>query len=547
MRVPDFAEEAEVFAIKNQAHAPFRVAVHGEVSAGKSSFINAFLGHDLALTDVNECTSVRSEFEYGKPELQSRPIDVLYRDGHEEWQEESFRDKLKGKGTDALELAEKVDKLVFRLDDDKLRNMVIIDTPGLNSVVSEHESRALETLGGQSEKMEKLKKRNESEARKMAATADAVVWISNENKLERTAQHLDDFIGSVSGGGQSTGQRLSACNVLVVLTFADQQNSAEERERRKLDAEKQLNMVLPCNVRVLIVSAGIERLLQKLDKAKLGKIRDAVKSSFETESDLEEIALGEIPAGFTRQEWSLMQEGIPWQAFKQAVNILYGAASLDDGIKNLRSLSGFDGKGGLREALENHFASRSDILKCRLITAKFKKALHEMIHGGITRTKQRIDVARRQMSDFTRFVIRHPEYTESTDSPMHKIGEELRMFLSKHNVADISEDAERMINAFLGRLEKPQQHLYYLCMRLDGLSTLEDAWDDLSTEEREELNALFRSEEHTEALQSDFSERSIYWGDRAVEESNPAIRLVASFAKAVYAQRAFEVRTTHNL
>ncbi len=50
------------------ASAPFRVAVVGEFSRGKSTLINALLGRDVLATNFLPNTATRTVLKYGKPE-----------------------------------------------------------------------------------------------------------------------------------------------------------------------------------------------------------------------------------------------------------------------------------------------------------------------------------------------------------------------------------------------------------------------------------------------------------------------------------------------
>ena len=66
--------------LAQQVDQPCVVAVVGRVKAGKSTFINALLGQDLAKVGTTETTATINYFRYGRPDPE-RPVRCIWRYG----------------------------------------------------------------------------------------------------------------------------------------------------------------------------------------------------------------------------------------------------------------------------------------------------------------------------------------------------------------------------------------------------------------------------------------------------------------------------------
>ena len=102
-----FSSEVEKLEkIQERLESPFFITVFGEVNAGKSSFVNALLGiPDLCKTDVDICTDRITVIKFCE-EPQRKPID---------------------------DITEEV-----CVNNPLLKGFVIVDTPGINSVLEHH-------------------------------------------------------------------------------------------------------------------------------------------------------------------------------------------------------------------------------------------------------------------------------------------------------------------------------------------------------------------------------------------------------------------------
>jgi len=170
---------------------PLLVTVMGEFSSGKSSFVNAFIGHDVAPTGITPTTATINVVKYGR----DKGGRILRRDGSAE-----------ALGWDALfprlreltpEDAAQVDRVEILLPLEHLERINIVDTPGLNSILPEHEATA----------------------RAFIARSDAVVWVFTASQ----------------GGKASERKALQAIRdegrrVLGVLNKRDQLTPSDEAE-----------------------------------------------------------------------------------------------------------------------------------------------------------------------------------------------------------------------------------------------------------------------------------------------------------------------------
>lgn len=174
---------------------PLLVAVMGEFSCGKSSFVNAFIGADVAPTGITPTTATINIVKYGR----TRSARVVYRDNtSREIEGQALSTSLSA--IDDNE-ARRVQHVEILMPIDVLERVNIVDTPGLNSILPEHEAVA----------------------RSFLQRADAVVWLftvnqagkSTERKaLESIAEHGVRVLGVLNKIDQ-----LSAEQVEEIVTY----------------------------------------------------------------------------------------------------------------------------------------------------------------------------------------------------------------------------------------------------------------------------------------------------------------------------------------
>src|SRR4051812_5562499 len=153
------------------ADPQLRIAVLGRVSSGKSTCVNALLGRRLAPTDASECTRVVTCFRYGQ---QPSAVAHLRGGGLRDLPESA----VDGGVPDLPASAEEVAYLEIRLPAAPLREVTLIDTPGVSSADSDvsqqtHELVSTRTTGS-------------------LPTPDAVAFVLNQTLKEDEHRLLQD-------------------------------------------------------------------------------------------------------------------------------------------------------------------------------------------------------------------------------------------------------------------------------------------------------------------------------------------------------------------
>ncbi len=152
------------------AERPLILMVMGEFSTGKSTFINALLGRELLQMNATPTTAVITKLCYGKKD----EITVHFRNGYQvsktSWEFLALTAESNGKTN---EIHKEIDYVERRLPTAFLKDVTIIDSPGLNAIKEEH-SKA---------------------TRRFIDNADAIIWmLSAENAGSLTEiQAMDEL------------------------------------------------------------------------------------------------------------------------------------------------------------------------------------------------------------------------------------------------------------------------------------------------------------------------------------------------------------------
>ena len=172
---------------------PLLVTVMGEFSSGKSSFVNAFIGGDVAPTGITPTTATINVVKYGH----DRRGQIFFADSKREtvtlpWAELFAHLRQLSAGA-----AREIDRVEISVPLPQLEKINIVDTPGLNSILPEHEATA----------------------RAFIARADAVVWVFTANQGGKSSERK--ALQSIRNEGK---------RVLGVLNKADQLSASEITE-----------------------------------------------------------------------------------------------------------------------------------------------------------------------------------------------------------------------------------------------------------------------------------------------------------------------------
>ncbi len=183
-----------VAAVAERLDGALRVAIAGRVKAGKSTLLNALVGERLAPTDAGECTRVVTWYQQGT----AYDVTAIGYDGQAT--AVPFR-RIDGALTFDLDglRTEVIERIVVSWPSSALRELTLIDTPGLASLSAANSLRTTEFLA-----LDEMR----------PSDADAVIYLMR-HLHRRDAEFLGSFMDrSVAGS--------SPVNAVAVLSRADE-------------------------------------------------------------------------------------------------------------------------------------------------------------------------------------------------------------------------------------------------------------------------------------------------------------------------------------
>ncbi|MFW0772787.1 dynamin family protein [Paenarthrobacter nitroguajacolicus] len=192
-----FHDDPTALAVLNELEGrlegPLRVAVAGMVKAGKSTLLNAIIGEEIAPTDAGECTRIVTWYRYGHtPRITLHPfigepqaLPVTREDGRLVFNLGDVR-------------AEDVERLVVDWPSASLRELTLIDTPGIASLSQDVSGRSKAFLLPEDAPM----------------AADAVIYLMRHLHAS-DVRFLESFKDTAAG-------QSGTVNALAVLSRADE-------------------------------------------------------------------------------------------------------------------------------------------------------------------------------------------------------------------------------------------------------------------------------------------------------------------------------------
>ncbi len=191
--------------ISGRLAEPLRVAIAGRLKAGKSTLVNALIGRRVAPTAVGECTRVVTRFRYGPADR----VDVVTRDGARHSR------PLDDDGMIPQRLgvpAARVAYVDVTLTSEKLRELTVVDTPGLASADTRVSARAEEAVGVSTAPFDAD---IDADSASEVAAAEAVVYVFTQAVRADDVRALEAFRDS------SARLASSPINALGVFGKAD--------------------------------------------------------------------------------------------------------------------------------------------------------------------------------------------------------------------------------------------------------------------------------------------------------------------------------------
>jgi hypothetical protein len=173
-------------------HEPLRLAVVGRVSTGKSTLVNALVGRRIAATDAGECTRHVTWYRYGAPDRATLHL----RDGSVRELTLQSAAQPQRWGVPPAE----VERIEVRLASGPLRDLVLIDTPGLETLTAANAAATRRAVVGSQD---------------AAGQSDALLYLIGDTTRGSDVAFLSDFRAASGRAGAS------AVNSIGVLAMAD--------------------------------------------------------------------------------------------------------------------------------------------------------------------------------------------------------------------------------------------------------------------------------------------------------------------------------------
>ena len=364
-----------VDSLKRSIDEPCSLAIAGQVKTGKSSFLNALLGENLAPVGTTETTATVTSFRHGKAPDVLRPIRCTWADGGVTWETPRFLDSLQGSDIEALRRANDILRLEYLVENRVLaNNVMIVDTPGTNANIDDdvHEERTAEYFALD----RALRERHNNETIDLSSKADAIVYLTSGVIQKKDSDFLSEFQNRLRN---VSSRNAAATNIICLISRADLIESlmgtAEERSRYIAVEEKRLAAQLAYPVVVLTVSSQLKSVVSALSRQEWTEILAAVQRGFSSVDDLELALAGndhdfceeDVPSHLTGKErsWLVSKfKGFAWSVVKQVFRVLYAAKDEEEAVHEIERKSGFS---EIVSVLQKFFFARGDMLRCNTV------------------------------------------------------------------------------------------------------------------------------------------------------------------------------------
>nr|WP_320190667.1 dynamin family protein [uncultured Desulfobacter sp.] len=369
---------------------PCIVAVSGEVSAGKSTFINAFLGADIAVTGATATTATLTYYRYGAGEKHKTAI-CHWENGTQTQEDLEFITSLQGDDPETLKRSGAVQYIEVFFDHPNLQFVTIADTPGTESMIESHQ-----------EKADIIANRNYKKTEEVTQNADAVIYMTGFVPGKKAGNFIAGFNESGSG-------KANPMNAVGVMAKIDKNwNILQNR----YDFCNDISQAIPAFNTVAPISALLQEAADKLQKGSRIEplwtlVRNLPEPAFEElfmaaenfeEMDAEDLA--EIADGLSEADVELtlkmipslnerrhLSQGIDWSVFQTACRLFRQEPSPDKALESLYLHSGVD---AFRKVLDQHFFQRSKLLKAYRVMSDFHCYLDNLRKKRIYESKDEI-------------------------------------------------------------------------------------------------------------------------------------------------------------
>jgi hypothetical protein len=400
----------DVGAIRERLAGPLRVAIAGQVKAGKSTLLNALVAERLAPTDAGECTRIVTWYHEGL----GYEVRAVERD-------ESVHDLRHTRHDGALQIdldgftKDDIARLDVAWPSSTLRRMTLIDTPGLASTDDRTSARTREFLAVENER---------------PSDADAVIYLLR-HLHRRDTDFLEAFV-------DRSLVDASPVNTVAVLSRADEVGACRldalesaSRIAARYGTDERLKALCLTTVAVAGLAAETGLTLQEHEAATLRAV--AALPLPEIEALLlsaDRFARSEVP-------------GVPHEARRDVLHRL-GVFGVRFAIEELRTgrastasdvsraLVEVSGLRGLQRLFDEHFLPRSRALKAR-------SALLALRHVAQSLAREAPDVTHRLDAEL-----------EAIESSTHEFAELRLVHMVMSGTVQLSADEENEMRRVVG-------------------------------------------------------------------------------------------------
>lgn len=445
---------------------PCLIAVCGEARAGKSTFVNAFLGVDLAKTGVTETTATLSYFKYG-PGKKNGTVVCHWRDGRQTSEKIEFVHSLQGHDEEVMKKAEAISHVEIFINSPYLINITLVDTPGSGSLVATHERNAKSLIN-----------RHFDETQQLTQKADAVIYLLGHVGKLSDSQFIEEF-------RELNGRVINPMNAIGVMGKIDRSsnilNNRWHFARDLLVDLPELNTVIPVSALLEVTAKTLEAEGRLIDLQKwLRRIpRETCEELLEEREFFDEDdAFDDCP--YPPIERRKKRSGIQWTVFQLIARTLL-SSDHDKALAILREYAGF---AELRKVLKTHFFERSQLLKCSHVISLIHHELLQIYLFKLHVKKKEQETRRAKIRKFNALM--------KSLGGTHKMPKGLVELIQNSNRNDFNDhEAQKKILAALKKVESVLDELTACNDDFAALQLLEDHKSVFTKDEVEELTSLF--------------------------------------------------------
>lgn len=509
----------KVEEIQTRLHKPCLIAVCGEARSGKSTFINAFLGADIAQTGVTETTSTLTYFKYGSAKNHGSVI-CHWKNGEKSTKNMAFVKALQGHDENVMEKVAAISHIEIFVNSTNLTHITLVDTPGNGSLVAAHERNARALIQDQPEGDGQLSQK-----------ADAVIYLIGHIGKISDSEFIKEFRGS--------GSRVAnPMNIIGVMAKIDR--SANILKNRWHFAGDVLSEFPEFNT-VIPVSALLEKTLRSYEKDGTLKglqawLRRIPKESCEELLDEREFfdeddTFDDCP--YSPIERRKKRSGIQWTVF-QLIGRTLMTYDHDKALALLNEYAGFE---ELRKVLKTHFLERAQFLKCNHLLSNIH---HELMQIQLYKFYKKQKELMRRKSKIRKFNA----LMNSLDGN-HSMPKELIELIRNSRTDDFNlKEVQDKIFTALKTIELVLEELASYNDDFSALQILNDHRANFTETELAELTNLFGQYGHNASKRlshlspinsAAIMQRQLYWQAKK-EVFRPIKRIVAEQALARYSR-----------